>query len=83
MQLEECLQNLKVQVMRKNLGSTDKIVRMVLGIAIGYFAYSTTIETNWIQYLLYVISGIMLLTSIVSFCPLYTVFGANTCDIKE
>ncbi|MBI9040008.1 DUF2892 domain-containing protein [Lutibacter sp.] len=69
--------------MKKNVGSTDKIVRMVLAIAIGYFAYSTVFETSWIQYVLYVIAGIMLVTPITGFCPLYTLFGVNTCEIKE
>jgi hypothetical protein len=69
--------------MKKNVGSTDKIIRMVLAIAIGYFAYSTTFEINWIQYVLYVIAAIMLVTPITGYCPLYTLFGINTCEIKE
>ena len=38
--------------MKKNIGSTDKIVRIVLTIAIGYFAYSTEFETGWIPFIL-------------------------------
>ncbi|WP_372744751.1 DUF2892 domain-containing protein [Lutibacter sp.] len=66
--------------MKKNVGSTDKIVRIILAIAIGHFANSTVFESNWIQYLLFTIAGIMLVTPIISFCPLYTLFGINTCD---
>jgi hypothetical protein len=68
--------------MKKNVGSTDKIVRIVLAVAIGYFAYSTSFETNWMPYVLYVISGIMLFTPITGYCPLYTIFGINTCKLK-
>ena len=69
--------------MKKNVGSTDKIIRIVFAVAIGYFAYSTTFDSNWIQYVLYIIAGIMLVTPITGFCPLYTIFGVNTCKIKE
>lgn len=69
--------------MKKNVGSTDKIIRMVLAVAIGYFAYSTAFNTDWIQYLLYTIASIMLVTPITGFCPLYVLFGINTCSIKE
>lgn len=69
--------------MKKNVGSTDRIIRMILAIGIGYFAYSTEFETAWIQYLLFTIAGIMLVTPIVGFCPLYTLLGKDTCDIKS
>jgi uncharacterized SAM-binding protein YcdF (DUF218 family) len=66
--------------MKKNIGSTDKIVRIVLTIAIGYFAYSTEFETGWIPFILLLIAGIMLVTTIIGFCPLYSLFGKNSCD---
>ncbi|MBP8791846.1 MAG: DUF2892 domain-containing protein [Lutibacter sp.] len=66
--------------MKKNIGSTDKIVRMVLAIAIGYFAYSADIDSNVLQYILFAVAAIILVTLFISFCPLYTLFGVNTCD---
>lgn len=68
--------------MKKNVGSTDRIIRMVLAIGIGYFAYSTEFEITWLPYLLYGIAGIMLVTPVLGYCPLYTVFGTDTCDVK-
>ena len=68
--------------MNKNIGSTDKIVRVVLGIVINYFAYSTTIETLWVELLLYIVSAILFLTTAFSVCPLYKLFKLNTCAIK-
>ncbi|WP_298363343.1 DUF2892 domain-containing protein [uncultured Lutibacter sp.] len=68
--------------MRRNLGSTDRIVRMILGVAIGYFAFSTEIETSWVQTLLYIISAILLITTLVGSCPLYSIFRMNTCEVK-
>ena len=68
--------------MKKNLGSTDKILRVVLGIALSYFAYSTTIEILWVELLLYVVSAVLFLTTAFSICPLYKFFKINTCDVK-
>lgn len=69
--------------MANNIGSTDKIVRLVLAITIGYFAYSTNFETKWLQTILYVVSAILFITSMVGFCPLYTLFKINTCGLKK
>ena len=68
--------------MKKNLGSTDKILRVVLGIAISYFGYSTTIETLWVEFLLYIVSAVLFLTTAFSICPLYKLFKINTCNVK-
>lgn len=69
--------------MKTNTGSTDRIIRIVLAIIIGYYAYSTSFETAWLQIVLYVVSVILLLTAFVKFCPLYMLFGINTCKINK
>lgn len=69
--------------MKLNIGSTDRIIRIMLGIAIGYFAYSTVIETSWVQVLLYVIAAILVITALVGNCPLYSIFKINTCKIEK
>ncbi|REE80708.1 Protein of unknown function (DUF2892) [Lutibacter oceani] len=69
--------------MNKNIGSTDKIIRVVLGIAISYFAYSASIDQNWIRTVLFIISAILFITTAFSICPLYKLFGINTCEIKK
>lgn len=68
--------------MKANTGSTDRIIRIVLGIAIGYFAYSTSFETAWLQIVLYIIAVILLATALLKFCPLYSILKINSCDIK-
>ena len=68
--------------MKANTGSTDRIIRIVLGIAIGYFAYSTSFETVWLQIVLYIIAVILLATALLKFCPLYSILKINSCDIK-
>ena len=44
--------------MKKNVGVTDRIIRTILAIGVGYFAYSTTFETSWLPIVLYVFSAI-------------------------
>jgi predicted ABC-type exoprotein transport system permease subunit len=68
--------------MKKNMGNTDKIIRLIIaaGIAILYF---TGVITGTIAIVLLVLVGVFVLTSLVSFCPLYTLLGMNTCPRKE
>lgn len=68
--------------MKKNMGSTDKIIRILIAavIAVLYF-------TNMISGTLALVMGILALvfvaTSFVSFCPLYLLFNLNTCKTKK
>jgi len=64
------------------MGNTDKIIRLIIaaGIAILYF---TGVITGTIAIVLLVLVGVFVLTSLVSFCPLYTLLGMNTCPRKE
>ena len=73
----------KLIIRQKNIGSTDKIVRVVLAIAISYFAYSAVIDQDWVRTMLFIIAAILFLTTALSICPLYKLFGINTCGIKK
>jgi hypothetical protein len=66
----------------KNMGAADRIIRFVIAavIAILYFTNSLT---GTLGILLLVIAGVFVLTSLVSFCPLYTLIGLNTCPVKK
>jgi hypothetical protein len=44
--------------------------------------YFTGIITGTIGIIALVMAGIFLLTSSVSFCPLYSILGLNTCGVK-
>jgi hypothetical protein len=69
--------------MKKNVGSTDKIVRIILGIAMGYFAYTTSFETAWYQTALYVVAAILLITALLGSCPAFSLLKINTCKTKK
>lgn len=64
--------------MKKNVGSIDKIVRLVIAVIAGYFAYKGGFESAWMSYILYAVAAIMLLTTLVGTCPIYTVLGMKT-----
>jgi len=68
--------------MKKNMGAIDKIVRVVLAavIAVLYFA---NVIPGTLGIILLVLAIVFLLTSLVSFCPLYLPFGLSTLKKKE
>ena len=68
--------------MKKNLGGTDKILRLVVAVVIAIL-YFTEIIYGIFGIVMLVVAGIFLITSLVNFCPLYALFGMNTCPIKE
>lgn len=67
--------------MKKNLGSTDKMIRLFIAI-IFITLYFTKMVSGTLAIVLLVISIILLLTSLINFCPLYLPFGINTCKKK-
>ena len=68
--------------MKKNMGSIDKIVRLIIA-AIIVFLYYGNIISGTLAIILLAASAIFVLTSVISFCPLYTLFGCNTCKVKD
>jgi len=68
--------------MKKNMGVADKVVRILIAIVIAAL-YFTNVITGTLGIVLLVLAGIFVLTSLVSFCPLYAPFGLNTSKKKE
>lgn len=64
--------------MKSNTGGLDRILRIIIAIVIGFSYYNGTISGT-LGIVLLVFAGVFVLTSFVSFCPLYTLFGINTC----
>jgi CBS-domain-containing membrane protein len=67
--------------MKKNMGNTDRIIRFIIA-AIFVALYFGGIVTGTIGIVLLVLAGVFVLTSFVSFCPLYAPFGISTCSTK-
>lgn len=68
--------------MKNNMGSLDRSIRVLAAIAIAILYFSGTI-TGTLGLVLLVVVGVFLLTSLVGFCPLYTILGLNTCSRKS
>lgn len=63
--------------MKLNEGTVDRILRVVVGIAVLSLAFIGP-KTPW-AYL-----GIVpLLTGVIGFCPLYAILGVNTCGLPK
>ncbi|HEY5688496.1 MAG TPA: DUF2892 domain-containing protein [Yeosuana sp.] len=67
--------------MKKNMGSTDKGIRIVMALVIAALYYFKVVEGT-LAYVLMAFALVFLLTSFISFCPLYLPFGINTCKKK-
>ena len=64
------------------MGGADRIIRIVIALVISGL-YFGGIITGTLGTILLVAGGIFLATGFVSFCPLYALFGASTCKVKE
>lgn len=64
------------------MGTADKIIRLVIAAIIATL-YFTNVVTGTLGIVLLVVAGVFVLTSFVSFCPLYAPFGLSTCAMKE
>jgi fatty acid desaturase len=64
--------------MKKNMGSSDKIIRFILAAIFVGLYFTGTVTGTW-GIVLLVLAGVFVLTSMVSFCPLYAPFGLSTC----
>ena len=67
--------------MKTNMGKADKIIRFIIAAAI-VTLFATGIISGIFAYVLLLFAGVFVLTSIIGFCPLYTLFGIKTCAIK-
>lgn len=68
--------------MTKNMGSADKIIRLVIA-AIVVILYVTGTITGTLGIILLIFAGVFVLTSLISFCPLYLPFGLSTFKKKS
>ena len=68
--------------MKKNMGGTDRTIRLLIA-AIVVALYYFGIISGTLAIVLLAFAAIFVLTSFISFCPLYTLFGMNTCKVKK
>lgn len=64
------------------MGGLDKLIRVLLAIAAGLLVYFEVVD-GALAYILLTVTGIFVITSLVGFCPLYGIFGINSCRTKK
>lgn len=68
----------KYSIMKRNMGTLDKTIRITIAALIAVL-YFTHVISGTLALVLGAIAVIFVLTSLVSFCPLYYPFGIKTC----
>jgi hypothetical protein len=68
--------------MKKNIGTIDKVIRIATAALIAVL-YFTNVISGIPSVVLLVLSGILILTSFVSICPLYLPFGLSTLKKEQ
>jgi len=68
--------------MKKNMGRADRIIRIIIAAVVGVLFWQGIIAGT-LAYVLLALAAVFVLTSFVSFCPLYSLVGLNTCKVKN
>ncbi len=68
--------------MKTNMGSIDKVVRLVLAVVFIVLFFTHIVEGMW-GYVLLGLAAIFAATSFISFCPLYWPFGISTAKKEK
>jgi predicted ABC-type sugar transport system permease subunit len=64
--------------MKANMGTVDRVARVVLAAAMAGLILAGVVQ-GAVAIILGVLAAVFVLTSLVSFCPLYAPFGISTC----
>jgi hypothetical protein len=68
--------------MKKNMGTIDKVIRILAALVV-IGLYFANVISGTVAIVLLVFSAVFILTSLISFCPLYTILGINTGAKKD
>jgi hypothetical protein len=63
--------------MKKNMGTMDKVIRILIAVVVAILFF-THVITGTLGIILIALAAIFVLTSLISFCPLYFPFGLST-----
>lgn len=68
--------------MKKNMGSADRLIRLLIS-AIAVFLYFNGTLTGTLGIVALVVAVIFTLTSVLNFCPIYSLLGISTGPASE
>jgi hypothetical protein len=64
------------------MGRIDKFVRVSLAVIAALLVYFNVVQGT-LAYVLLAVAAVFVLTSLISFCPIYGLVGLNTCKVKK
>jgi hypothetical protein len=65
--------------MKKNVGQLDRLIRLVLGVALLSLFFLIEGDLKWVS----LMGFVLIVTALINFCPLYLPFGINTRTLKK
>jgi Protein of unknown function (DUF2892) len=68
--------------MTTNVGMTDRVIRAAIAIALIGLSLNGDIAGTG-KTVAYAAAFVLLMTSIVSICPIYSLLGISTCPVKK
>jgi hypothetical protein len=63
--------------MKKNMGTTDKVIRILVAVVI-LVLFFTHVISGTLAVILLILAGVFVVTSLLGICPLYLPFGLST-----
>lgn len=67
--------------MTKNIGTFDRIMRLIIGIILGVFAVIVA-AALWVKIVLGILALFCFYEALASWCLFYQLIGKNTCPIE-
>ncbi len=64
------------------MGNIDRVIRVLIALVV-IALYFANVISGTVAIVLLALSAVFVLTSVMSFCPLYTIFGINTCKKND
>jgi hypothetical protein len=63
--------------MSKNMGTTDRAIRGIMGIVAAALALAGLVTGIW-MWVAYIVAAVLIVTALAGFCPVYRIFGWST-----
>jgi hypothetical protein len=71
--------------MRKNVGGVDRVIRVIVAIALMYIGFfpNPIVSGGMFRIVIGIVGGFVLLAALVGVCPLYVMADINTTKDEE
>jgi hypothetical protein len=67
-----------IEIMVKNVGTVDKVIRIVLGIVLIGLIFVLQVPIKWGGLIMAVVGVVLIITALMNFCPIFRIFGMSS-----